>query len=47
VPPLTDFLALFKGSRVIVSTQNPSILDPELIELSNAVIMHRFSSPSW
>jgi hypothetical protein len=35
------------GIRVVVSTQNPSILDPELFELSSAVILHRFSSPSW
>jgi hypothetical protein len=33
--------------RVVVSTQNPSILDPELFELSSAVILHRISSPSW
>jgi len=35
------------GMRVIVSTQSPQVLNPELLELSSFVVMHRFFSPDW
>lgn len=35
------------GIRCIISTQNPCILNKEIIELSNFTILHRFSSPRW
>ncbi|KAI7868376.1 hypothetical protein K492DRAFT_139224, partial [Lichtheimia hyalospora FSU 10163] len=35
------------GMRCIVSTQNPCILNKEVIELSNFILLHRFSSPRW
>lgn len=35
------------GIRTIVSTQNPCIINKEIIELSNFIILHRFSSPRW
>ncbi|KAH8113307.1 P-loop containing nucleoside triphosphate hydrolase protein [Phellopilus nigrolimitatus] len=36
-----------KGIRVVVSTQEPTIVPPVLIDLCSIAIMHRFSSPSW
>lgn len=35
------------GIRTIISTQNPCILNQEIIELSNFMLLHRFSSPRW
>ncbi|KAI1839619.1 hypothetical protein JX266_014171 [Neoarthrinium moseri] len=34
------------GTRVLIATQEPT-LSPELIELANATIIHRFLSPAW
>ncbi|KAF3937497.1 hypothetical protein ABW19_dt0201093 [Dactylella cylindrospora] len=34
------------GIRTIISTQDPQV-HPELLELSNFIIMHRFDSPRW
>ncbi|KAI0742148.1 AAA-like domain-containing protein [Irpex lacteus] len=35
------------GMRVILSTQEPTVVPNTLIDLCSVVIMHRFSSPSW
>lgn len=35
------------GIRVIISTQNPCVLDKEIIELSNFLVLHKISSPRW
>ena len=35
------------GIRLIVSTQSPFILAPELLELSTLAFLHRFHSPDW
>lgn len=35
------------GMRLVVSTQNPSALAPELLELVTVAVMHRFHSRSW
>lgn len=35
------------GIRTIISTQNPCILNKEIIELTNFILLHRFSSPRW
>lgn len=35
------------GIRTIISTQNPCILNKEIIELTNFMVLHRFSSPRW
>ena len=34
------------GARVIVSTQEPTIL-PDLIALCSVTVIHRFTSPQW
>jgi len=36
-----------KGMRVIISTQEPTVVPPVLIDLCSVAVMHRFSSPSW
>ncbi|TBU49055.1 hypothetical protein BD309DRAFT_883325 [Dichomitus squalens] len=33
--------------RVIISTQEPTVLPPVLIDLCSIAILHRFSSPAW
>lgn len=33
--------------RIIISTQEPTIVPPVLLDLCTAVFLHRFSSPSW
>ncbi|KIK65393.1 hypothetical protein GYMLUDRAFT_978419 [Collybiopsis luxurians FD-317 M1] len=33
--------------RVIISTQEPTVVDPVLLDLCTVTILHRFSSPSW
>ncbi|KAG6817206.1 hypothetical protein H0H87_011564 [Tephrocybe sp. NHM501043] len=33
--------------RVIISTQEPTVVPPVLLDLCTVVILHRFSSPSW
>ncbi|KZP03786.1 hypothetical protein FIBSPDRAFT_879146 [Athelia psychrophila] len=33
--------------RVIVSTQEPTVIPPVLLDLCTVAIMHRFSSPAW
>ncbi|KAI0347429.1 hypothetical protein BDW22DRAFT_528650 [Trametopsis cervina] len=35
------------GMRVIISTQEPTVVPNTLIDLCSVTIMHRFSSPSW
>lgn len=36
-----------QGTRVIISTQEPTVIPPVLIDLCGVLILHRFSSPSW
>lgn len=36
-----------EGIRLVVSTQSPKALAPELLELSSISIMHGFSSRDW
>ncbi|TDL16631.1 hypothetical protein BD410DRAFT_615335 [Rickenella mellea] len=36
-----------KAMRVIISTQEPTVVPPTLISLCSVAILHRFSSPSW
>ncbi|OCH90737.1 hypothetical protein OBBRIDRAFT_834829 [Obba rivulosa] len=33
--------------RVIISTQEPTVVPPVLLDLCNVAILHRFSSPAW
>ncbi|KAF8076252.1 hypothetical protein FPV67DRAFT_1558760 [Lyophyllum atratum] len=33
--------------RVIISTQEPTVIPPVFLDLCTVVILHRFSSPSW
>ncbi|TFK43390.1 hypothetical protein BDQ12DRAFT_642878 [Crucibulum laeve] len=33
--------------RVIISTQEPTVVPPVLLDLCSIAILHRFSSPSW
>lgn len=35
------------GIRLVVSTQNPEALAPELLELSTIAVLHQFTSPDW
>ncbi|KAL1738036.1 hypothetical protein HDZ31DRAFT_12653, partial [Schizophyllum fasciatum] len=35
------------GLRVIISTQEPTVVPPVLLDLCSVAILHRFSSPSW
>ncbi|KAI6003483.1 hypothetical protein F5J12DRAFT_838154 [Pisolithus orientalis] len=35
------------GLRVIISTQEPTVIPPVLMDLCTVAIMHRFSSPAW
>ncbi|KAJ3573337.1 hypothetical protein NP233_g2498 [Leucocoprinus birnbaumii] len=35
------------GMRVIISTQEPTILPPVIVDLCTVVILHRFQSPAW
>jgi hypothetical protein len=35
------------GLRIAISTQSPTSLPPELLELSSVVVMHRFHSRDW
>ena len=36
-----------EGMRVLISTQSPLTMPPELLELSSATILHRFQSVDW
>jgi len=33
--------------RLIISTQEPTVVPPVLLDLCTIAILHRFSSPSW
>jgi len=35
------------GIRTLVSTQNPTVLHSELLELCSFAFLHRFHSPDW
>ena len=35
------------GMRLIISTQSPKVLAPELLELVSVAVMHRFHSFDW
>ncbi|KAG2153450.1 uncharacterized protein EDB93DRAFT_1134981 [Suillus bovinus] len=35
------------GLRVIISTQEPTVVPPVLLDLCTVAIMHRFTSPAW
>jgi len=35
------------GMRVIISTQEPTILPPVIIDLCTVIMLHRFQSPAW
>lgn len=36
-----------QGIRLVVSTQSPKALAPELLELSSVAVMHQFTSREW
>ncbi|OCH86212.1 hypothetical protein OBBRIDRAFT_738413 [Obba rivulosa] len=36
-----------QAMRVIISTQEPTVVPPVLLDLCSVTILHRFSSPSW
>eukprot|EP00750_Incisomonas_marina_P012170 INCI16625.1.p1 GENE.INCI16625.1~~INCI16625.1.p1 ORF type:complete len:415 (+),score=42.11 INCI16625.1:508-1752(+) len=36
-----------QGLRVVVSTQSPLVLPPELVNLSTVFVAHRIQSPAW
>jgi len=35
------------ATRVIIATQEPTVIPPTILDLSSFIICHRFSSPSW
>jgi DNA helicase HerA-like ATPase len=35
------------GLRVLISTQSPTTMPPELLELASVTILHRFQSAEW
>jgi len=35
------------GLRVIISTQEPTVIPPVLLDLCSVAIIHRFASPAW
>lgn len=35
------------GVRLVVSTQSPKALAPELLELVTVAVLHHFHSPDW
>lgn len=35
------------GVRLVVSTQSPKALAPELLELVSVAVLHRFHSQDW
>ncbi|KIY48600.1 P-loop containing nucleoside triphosphate hydrolase protein, partial [Fistulina hepatica ATCC 64428] len=35
------------GIRVVISTQEPTVIPPSIFDLTDVVIAHRFSSPAW
>ncbi len=36
-----------EGIRVVISTQSPKVLAPELLELATMTVIHRFHSDDW
>lgn len=36
-----------KGTTILVASQDPPSVPPQLIELSSQIILHRFNSPAW
>ncbi|KAF7373139.1 p-loop containing nucleoside triphosphate hydrolase protein [Mycena sanguinolenta] len=35
------------GIRVIIATQEPTVVPPTILDLASTIICHRFSSPAW
>ncbi|KAJ6518103.1 hypothetical protein C8R47DRAFT_1031499, partial [Mycena vitilis] len=35
------------ATRVIVATQEPTVIPPAILDLASVIICHRFSSPAW
>ncbi|KAJ6457625.1 hypothetical protein C8R45DRAFT_563581 [Mycena sanguinolenta] len=35
------------GTRVIIATQEPTVIPPTILDLASTIICHRFSSPAW
>lgn len=35
------------NTRVVISTQEPTVVPSKFLELSSFIIAHRFSSPQW
>ncbi|KAJ7255110.1 hypothetical protein B0H12DRAFT_1323296 [Mycena haematopus] len=35
------------GTRVIIATQEPTVIPPTILDLTSTIICHRFSSPAW
>ncbi|KAJ7255111.1 hypothetical protein B0H12DRAFT_540731 [Mycena haematopus] len=36
-----------QGTRVIIATQEPTVIPPTILDLASTIICHRFSSPAW
>jgi hypothetical protein len=36
-----------ENMRVLISTQEPTVVPSKFLDLSSFIIAHRFSSPSW
>jgi hypothetical protein len=35
------------ATRVIIATQEPTVIPPTILDLASVIICHRFSSPAW
>lgn len=35
------------GLRILLSTQEPTVIPSQILDLCNNIIIHRFSSPAW
>ncbi|KAJ7151964.1 hypothetical protein C8R46DRAFT_1121634 [Mycena filopes] len=46
---ITDTIRLQRhlAIRVVIATQEPTVIPPTVLDLASAIICHRFSSPAW
>ncbi|KAJ7639330.1 hypothetical protein FB45DRAFT_424867 [Roridomyces roridus] len=46
---ISDIIRLQRhlATRVIIATQEPTVIPPTILDLASTIICHRFSSPAW
>ncbi|KAJ7793164.1 hypothetical protein B0H14DRAFT_2166552, partial [Mycena olivaceomarginata] len=35
------------ATRIIIATQEPTVVPPTILDLASVIVYHRFSSPAW